>query len=169
MVIPNRTFAPIENRGFDQYTVKHFLPIEPPVKDNQTGRDLIIRFSIDSRCPACQLHKDRKQYRRLDSCAKQPQCTKLMTMVKLRLIRVACVITMIFEKMESKLSTPRLYRVRLIVNVDPVAKTPLSSADVEQPYRRPIYHGKGISENGNPFSDQLLDKYRSGWHPLAVG
>ena len=95
---------------------KHFASIEPPVKDNQSGRDLGAN-PLENRPTvvpmglwAYQVHPHRKQNRLCDGGTKQSQRAKLMTPVKLRLIAVALLVAMISEEMESKLLLPGLYR-----------------------------------------------------------
>ena len=107
---------------------KHFPSIESPVKDNQSRRGLgenplqnrptIVPMGLWT----YQVHPHRKQNRLCHGGTKQPQRSKLMTEVKLRLIGVALLVAMISEEMESKLLVAGFYRSGFVVNVDPVVK-----------------------------------------------
>ena len=111
-----------------QHTLKYFPPIEATVKENESPRDLtanplrnriaVILMGLRTH----QFHLNGKQNRLCRSGAKQPQCAKLMTKVKLRLIGITFSVAMISEKVESELLISGLYRSGVVVDVHPAIK-----------------------------------------------
>ena len=91
---------------------KHFPSIEPPVKDNQSGRDLGAN-PLENRPTVVPMglwtYQTGNRIVSVTGCTKQPQA-KLMTEV--RLIGVALLVP---EEMESKLLLPGLYCSGLVV------------------------------------------------------